>query len=98
MESAELSEEVLSLLQGGFRRGRGCREQSLLFLACILAAKRKRRNAFCAFIDFSKAYDTVQHDKLWSVLSAIINIGPLVLGILRELYKNYFMHCEVGGG
>ncbi|CAN0013229.1 unnamed protein product, partial [Heterosigma akashiwo] len=86
LESAGLSESVLSLFQGGFRRRRGCREQSLVLLASILSSKRRKKHAMCAFIDFSKAYDTVQHEKLWATLSAA-NMGPKILNILKELYR-----------
>jgi hypothetical protein len=51
--------------QGGFRNGRGCRDQ-LFALSEVIRLKKKY--AFCAYLDVRKAYDTVFRDGLWSMM------------------------------
>ena len=54
--------------QGGFRKGRGCREQ---LLTLVLLGKVKavaKRGMLAGFIDFKKAYDRVDRGKLWGCL------------------------------
>ena len=55
--------------QGGFRRGRGCRNQivSVILLGQTKVALQEK-GSLAAFIDFSKAYDRVCREKLWECL------------------------------
>ena len=59
--------QLLAEEQGGFRRGRGCRDQilSLSLLGQTMIAKR-RKGMLAAFIDFKKMYDRVDRSKLWT--------------------------------
>ena len=50
--------------QGGFRRGRGCRDQVLTIMLLGQIKARSRRGIFATFIDFRKAYDRVDRNKL----------------------------------
>ena len=59
-------ELLLAEEQGGFRRGRGCRDQILtLTLLGQMRVLARKREMFAAFIDFRKAYDSVDRNKLW---------------------------------
>ncbi len=52
--------------QGGFRKQRGCRDQVLsLVLLGQMEMLKKLNGMMVAFIDFSKAYDKIDRDKLW---------------------------------
>ena len=53
--------------QGGFRRGRGCRDQLLTLVLLGQIKAMPKRGMFAGFIDFRKAYDRVDQEKLWAV-------------------------------
>ena len=78
--------------QGGFRRGRGCRDQvlSLMLLGQIKA--RSGRGMFATFIDFRKAYDRVDRSKLWQCLRDSGFCGR-ALSFLQAAYRS--LSCEV---
>ena len=58
--------------QGSFRKGRGCRDQLLsLVLLGQTEVVRKPDGMLVAFIDFAKAYDNVNREKLWSCLQSV---------------------------
>ena len=50
--------------QGGFRRGRGCRDQLLTLMLLGQIKAMSKRGMFVGFIDFRKAYDRVDREKL----------------------------------
>ena len=53
-------------VQIGFRKGRGTRDQ-IAYLHCK-EAREFQKNIYPCFIDFSKAFDCVDHNKLWKIL------------------------------
>ena len=53
-------------VQIGFRKGRGSRDQ-IAYLHCK-EAREFQKNIYLCFIDFSKAFDCVDHNKLWKIL------------------------------
>ena len=55
--------------QGGFRRGRGCRDQVLMLMLLGQIKACSRKGMFATFIDFRKAYDRVDRNKLCMVVS-----------------------------
>ena len=54
-------------LQAGFRKGRGTRDQIANIRWIIKKAREFQKNINC-FIDYAKAFDCVDHNKLWKVL------------------------------
>ena len=54
--------------QSGFRKGRGTRYQIAHILWIIEKAREFQKNIYFCFIDYSKAFDYVDHDKLWKIL------------------------------
>ena len=56
----------LPALQGGFRRGRGTRDQ-IADIRWIIGKSKSSRKNFC-FIDYAKAFDCVDHNELWKIL------------------------------
>ena len=58
--------DLLAEEQGGFQKERGCRDQGLsLVLLAKMEMLKKSYGIMIAFIDFSKAYDNIDRDKLW---------------------------------
>ena len=56
-------------VQAGFRRGRGTRDQ-IANIHWIIEKARELQKTFC-FIDYAKAFDCVDHNKLWTILKEI---------------------------
>ena len=52
-------------VQAGFRKGRGTRDQITNICWIIEKAKEFQKNIFFCFIDYAKAFDCVDHNKLW---------------------------------
>ena len=58
----------LSDVQAGFRKGRGTRDQIANIRWTIEKAREFQKNIYFCFIDYAKALDCVDHNKLWKVL------------------------------
>ena len=55
-------------VQGGFRKGRGTRDQIANIFWIIEKASEFQKNIYFCFIDYAKAFDCVDHNKLWKIL------------------------------
>ena len=55
-------------VQGGFRKGRGTRDQIVNNYWIIEKAREFQKNIYFCFIDYAKAFDCMDHNKLWKVL------------------------------
>ena len=55
-------------VQAGFRKGRGTRDQITNICWIIEKAREFQENIYFCFIDFAKAFDYVDHNKLWKIL------------------------------
>ena len=55
----------LSDVQAGFRKSRGARDQTANICWIIKKAKEFQENIYFCFIDYTKAFDCVDHNKLW---------------------------------
>ena len=55
-------------IQAGFRKGRGIRDQIANIHWIIEKAKEFQKNIYFCFIDYAKAFDCVDHNKLWKLL------------------------------
>ena len=63
----------LPYVQDGFRKGRGTRDQIANILWIIEKAREFRKNIYFCFIDYAKAIDCVDHNKLWKILKEMGN-------------------------
>ena len=54
-------------VQAGFRKGRGIRDQLQNHLI-IEKAREFQKNIYFCFIDYAKAFDCVDHNKMWKIL------------------------------
>ena len=55
-------------VQAGFRKGRGTRDQIANICWIIKKAREFQKNIYFCFIDYAKAFDCVDHNKLWKIL------------------------------
>ena len=55
-------------VQAGFRKGRGTRNQTANIHWIIEKAREFQKNIYFCFIDYAKAFDCVDHNKLWKIL------------------------------
>ena len=58
-------------VQAGFRKGRGTRDQIATIHWIIEKAREFQKNIYSCFIDYTKAFDCVDHNKLWKILKEI---------------------------
>ena len=55
-------------VQAGLRKGRGTRDQIANICWIIRKARKFQKNMYFCFIDYAKAFDCVDHNKLWKIL------------------------------
>ena len=72
-------------VQAGFRKGRGPRDQIPNIHWVIEKAREFQKNISFCFIDYAKAFDCVDHNKLWKILKEM-KIPDHVTCLLRNLY------------
>ena len=72
-------------VQAGFRKGRETRDQIANIHWIIKKAKEFQKNIYFCFIDYAKAFDCVDHNKLWKILKEM-RIPDHLTCLLRNLY------------
>ena len=72
-------------VQAGFRKGRGTRHQIANIPWVIKKAREFQKNIFFCFINYAKAFDCVDHSKLWKILKEM-GIPDHLTCLLRKLY------------
>ena len=75
----------LSDVQADFKKGRGTRDQIANIHWIIRKAKSSQKNIYFCFIDYAKAFDCVDHNKLWKILQEM-GIPDHLTCLLRNLY------------
>ena len=79
-----MNPELLDV-QYGFRKGRGTRDQIANIHWIIEKAREFQKNIYFCFIDYTKAFDCVDHNKLWNILKEM-GIPDHLTCLLRNLY------------
>ena len=72
-------------IQAGFTKGRGTRDQIANIRWIIEKAREFQKNIYFCFIDYAKAFDCVDHNKLWKILQKMGIPGHLT-SLLKNLY------------
>ena len=72
-------------VQTGFTKGRGTKDQIANILWIIEKAREFQKNIYFCFIDYAKAFDCVDHNKLWKILQEM-GIPQQPVCLLRNLY------------
>ena len=71
-------------IQAGFRKGRGTRNQIVNIHWIIKNARAFQKNIYFCFTDYAKAFDCVDHNKLWKILQDL-GIPDHLICLLRNL-------------
>ena len=72
-------------IQAGFRKGRGTRDQIANICWIMEKAREFQKNIYFCFIDCAKAFDCVDHKKLWKILQEM-GIPDHLTCLLRNVY------------
>ena len=84
-------------VQAGFRKGRGTRDQIAIICWIIQKAREFQKNIYFCFIDYAKAFDCVDHNKLWKILKER-GIPDHLTHLLRNLYAGQEATVRTGHG
>ena len=84
-------------VQAGFRKGRGTRDQIGNILWIREKAREFQKNIYFCFIDYAKAFDCVDHNKLWKILKEM-GVTDHLTCLLRNLYAGQEATVRTGHG
>ena len=84
-------------VQAGFRKGRGTRDQITYIRWIIKKAKEFQKSIYFCFIDYAKAFDCVDHKKLWKILKEM-GIPDHLTCLLRNSYAGQEATVRTGHG
>ena len=84
-------------VQAGFRKGRGTRDQTANIRWILEKAREFQKNISFCFIDYAKAFDCVDHNKLWKILKEM-GIADHLSCLLRNLYTGQEATVRTGHG
>ena len=87
----------LPVVQAGFRKGRGTRDQIDNICWIIKKAREFQKNIYFCFIDYAKAFDYVDHNKVWKILQEM-GIPNHLTCLLRNLYAGQDAIIRTGHG
>ena len=72
-------------VEAGFRKGRGTRDQIVNIRWIMEKTREFQKNIYFCFMDYTKAFDCVDHNKLWKILKEM-GIPDHLTCLLRSLY------------
>ena len=84
-------------VQAGFRKGRGTRDQNANICWIIKKAREFQKNIYFCFLDYAKAFDCVDHNKLWKIPKKM-GIPDHLTCLLRNLYAGQEATIRTGHG
>ena len=84
-------------VQSGFLKGRGTRDQIANICWIIQKAREFQKNIYFCFIDYAKAFDCVDHNKLWKILKDM-GIPDHLTCLLRNLHAGQEATVRIGHG
>ena len=84
-------------VQAGFRKGRGTRDQIVNICWIIKKARKFQKSIYFCFIDYPKAFDSVDHNKLWKILHEI-GIPDHLTCLFGNLYAGQEATVRTGHG
>ena len=91
-----MNHELLDV-QASFRKGKGTRDQIANICWIIEKAREFQENIYFCFIDYAKAFDCVDHNKLWKIHQKM-GIPDHFTSLLRYLYAGQEATVRTGDG
>ena len=73
-------------VQAGFIKGRGTRDQTANI--CWIIERQLQKNTYFCFIDYAKAFDCVDHNKLWKILKKMEIADHLTCLLEEPIYRS----------
>ena len=89
--------QEIPVVQAEFRKGRGTRDQIANIRWIIKKATEFQKNIYFCFINYVKAFDCVDHNKLWIILQEM-GISDNLPYLLRNLYAGQEATVQTGHG
>ena len=84
-------------VQAGFRKGRGTRDQIANICWIMEKAREFQKSIYFCFVDYAKAFDCVDHNRLWKILKEM-GIPDHLTCLLRNLYAGQEATVRIGHG
>ena len=84
-------------VQAGFRKGRGTRDKNANICWTIAKAREFQKNNYFCFIDYAKAFDCMDHNKLWKILQEM-GIPDHLICLVSNLYADQKAVVRTGHG
>ena len=88
--------KILSELQFGFQKNKSTEQAVSTILSTLDEAKSRRDSSYCIFLDFAKAFDTVNHEILLKKLDHY-GVSGVALDLLRSYLSNRTQQTEING-
>ena len=96
-QSFNIDTLLVTDVQAAFRKGRGTRDQIANICWIIKKAREFQKNIYFCCIDYAKAFDCVDHNKLWEILKEM-GIPDHLTYLLRNLYAGQEATVRTGHG
>ena len=96
-QASQYMNHELPDVQAGFAKGRGTRNQIANICWIIKKAREFEKNIYFCFTDYAKAFDCVDHNKLWKILKEM-GIPDHLTCLLRNLYAGQEATVRNGHG
>ena len=84
-------------IEAGYRKGRGTRNQIASIHWIVKKAREFQKNIYFCLIDYAKAFDCVDHNKLWTILKEM-GIPDHLTCLLKNLYAGLEATVRIGHG
>ena len=89
-------DKVLRPNQAGFRARRSCNDHIVTLRNIIEQTKEFNSNLYLTFVDFEKAFDTLDRNIMWKILE-VYGIPAKFINIIKSLYDGYKVNIEHNG-
>ena len=90
------SHDLLGEVQSGFRPGRSCADNSFVLNTILWKGKAEGKNVHCSYVDIKKAYDSVNRERLWEIMTKF-GFSDIFINCIKKLYSGDFVTSSVNG-
>ena len=91
-----IAEKVYPQSQSGYRPGRSTIDGIFTLRQLMEKSRQQQKNLYIVFVDFTKAFDTVNRDLLFQILSKL-GCPPKFVRVLKNMYSNVHAQLIVDG-